>query len=203
MLNASPAAMARLTPRRACTDGGCRPRAISSNERRRPKGVSFYASYGESALFAPVADFSPNLLGAPPSASIVHLYEGGVKYNVSNSVFSADYFYQKVDRDFGFFTYQSGPLSGDSLYINDGQREFKGVEAAATWQVNHQWQLFGNVSHTLGKYLATTLTFTSVQEEQFGIAERGASITGVPDWLSTFGVDYNHRSLALQSRATN
>ncbi len=161
------------------------------------KGVSLYASYGESALFAPVADFSPNLLGAPPSASIVHMYEGGVKYNVSNLVLSADYFYQKVDRDFGFFTYQSGPLSGSSLYTNDGQREFKGVEAAATWQVNPNWQVFGNVSHTLAKYLATTLAFTSVQEEQFGIAERGAPITGVPDWLSTFGVDYNRHNLAL------
>ncbi|WP_428395837.1 TonB-dependent receptor [Lichenicoccus sp.] len=167
------------------------------------KGVSLYASYGESALFAPVSDFSPNLLGAPPSASIVHMYEGGVKYNVSNLVLSADYFYQKVDRDFGFFTYQSGPLTGDSLYTNDGQREFKGVEAAATWQVNTHWQLFANVSHTLAKYLATTLAFTSVQEEQFGIALRGKPITGIPDWLSTFGVDYNHHDLALAGDALN
>ncbi len=167
------------------------------------RGVSLYASYGESALFAPVTDFSPNILGAPPSASIVHLYEGGVKYNVSNLVLSADYYYQKVDRDFGFFTYQSGPLDGDSIYTNNGQREFKGVEAAATWQVNRQWQLFGNVSHVLAKYLATSLANVSVQEDQFGIVTRGSPITGVPDWVSTFGVDYNHRNLALRGDQLN
>ena len=167
------------------------------------KGVSLYASYGESALFAPVTDFSPNLLGSPPSASIVHMYEAGVKYNISNLVLSADYFYQKVDRDFGFFTYQSGPLTGDSLYTNDGQREFKGVEAAATWQVNRQWQLFGNISHVLAKYLATGLASVTVQEDQFGLATRGSLITGIPDWLSTFGVDYNHRSLGIPGDELN
>ena len=167
------------------------------------KGVSFYGSYGESALFAPVTDFSPNLLGAPPSASIVHLYEGGVKYNTSNLVLSADYFYQKVDRDFGFFSYQSGPLLGDSLYTNAGQREFKGVEAAALWQVNRRWQLFGNVSHVLAKYLATTLDNATVQEDQFGIVTRGSPVTGVPDWLATFGVDYDHHSLALRGDDLN
>ena len=167
------------------------------------RGVSLYGSYGESALFAPVTDFSPNLLGSPPSASIVHMYEGGIKYNISNLVLSADYFYQKVDRDFGFFTYQSGPLTGDSLYTNNGQREFKGVEAAATWQVDRRWQVFGNVSHTLAKYLATSLADVTVQEDQFGLATRGTPVTGVPDWLSTFGVDYNHRSLAMTGDELN
>ena len=167
------------------------------------RGLSLYASYGESALFAPVTDFGPNLTGGPPSASIVHLYEGGVKYNISDLVLSADYFYQKVDRDYGFFVYQSGPLSGDEVYTNDGEREFKGVEAAATWQVNRQWQLFANVSHTLAKYLATSLAYVTVQEDQFGIATKGSPITGVPDWLSTFGVDYNRRDLALHGDDLN
>ena len=167
------------------------------------RGVSFYGSYGESALFAPVTDFTPNLAGPIPSASIVHMYEGGVKYNVSNLVLSADYFYQKVDRDFGYFAYQSGPLAGQSLYTGDGQREFKGVEASAIWQVSRDWQLFGNVSHTLAKYLATSLEFVTVQEDQFGIGRRGTPITGVPDWLSTFGVDYNHHSVALRGDLLN
>ena len=162
------------------------------------KGVSFYGSYGESALFAPVTDFSPNLIGTPPSASIVHLYEGGVKYNTSNLVLSVDYYYQKVDRDFGFFTYQSGPLVGDSLYTNNGQREFKGVEGSAIWQVTPRWQLFGNFSHVLAKYLATSLDYATIQQDQFGIVTRGSPITGVPDWISTFGVDYNNHNLALR-----
>ena len=167
------------------------------------KGVSLYASYGESALFAPTTDFTPNLLGTPPSAAIVHMYEAGVKYNISNLVLSADYYYQKVDRDFGFFTYQSGPLNGDSLYTNDGQREFKGIEAAATWQATRNWQLFGNVSHVLAKYLATSLGYATVQQDQFGIVTRGSPISGVPDWLSTFGVDYDRRGLALRGDELN
>ena len=167
------------------------------------KGVSIYGSYGESALFAPVTDFSPNLIGTAPNAAIVHLYEGGVKYNTSNLVLSLDYYYQKVDRDFGFFTYQSGPLNGDSLYTNNGQREFKGVEGSAIWQVTPQWQLFGNFSHVLAKYLATSLGFATVQQDQFGIVTRGSPITGVPDWLTTFGVDYNHHNLALRGDDLN
>ena len=167
------------------------------------RGVSLYASYGESALFAPVTDFGPNLVGGPPSASIVHLYEAGAKYNVSDVVLSADYFYQKVDRDYGFFVYQAGPLSGDEVYTNDGAREFKGVEAAAVWQVDQRWQLFGNVSHTLAKYLATSLAYVTVQEDQFGIATKGSPVNGVPDWLSTFGADYDHRNLAIHGDDLN
>ncbi len=167
------------------------------------KGVSVYGSYGESALFAPATDFQPNLAGPIPSASIVHMYEGGVKYNTSNLVLSADYFYQKVDRDFGFFQYQSGPQAGQTIYTGDGQREFKGVEAAAIWQVTPQWQLFGNISHTLAKYLATSLEFVTVQEDQYGIGTRGSPISGVPKWLSTFGVDYNHHNLAIRGDDLN
>jgi iron complex outermembrane receptor protein len=36
-----------------------------------------------------------------------------------------------------------------------------------------------------------------VQEDQFGIVQRGTPITGVPDWLATFGVDYDRRNLAV------
>ena len=161
------------------------------------RGVSLYASYGESALFAPVNDFGPNLTGGAPYASIVHMYEAGLKYNVSNIVFSADYFYQKVDRDFGFFVYEQGPLNGEEVYSNDGAREFKGVESAITWQATPRWQVFGNISHVLAKYLATSLSYVTVQEDQFGIGLKGTPISGVPDWLSTFGVDYDYHNLAV------
>ena len=158
-------------------------------------GLSAYGSYGESALYAPVSDFGPNTVGPPPFASIVHLYEGGVKYNTSNLLLSADYFYQKVDRDFGFFTYQSGPLNGLALYNSDGQREFKGFEAAATWQVTQNFQLFGNVSHLLAKYLTSDFAFVTVSQDQYGVSFKGAPVSGIPDWLSTFGADYNRKGL--------
>ncbi len=158
------------------------------------KGTSFYGSFGESALFAPTSDFGPNTVGSPPYPSIVHLYEGGVRYDTHSLLLSADYYYQHVTRDFGFFTQQSGPNAGQSQYTNDGQREFKGQEISAVWQVNPNWQLFMNGSHILAKYLATTLEDVTVQEDQFGLGFKGTPISGVPDWLATFGVDYDKKN---------
>jgi iron complex outermembrane receptor protein len=163
------------------------------------KGTSLYASFGNSALFAPVGDFGPNTAGPPPSASLVHMYEVGVKYNVSNLVLSADYFYQKVDRDFGFFEFQSGPQNGQTEYSGFGQREFKGFEANATWQVTPSIQLFGNVSHLLAKYLTSGFAFDTVAEDQYGIELKGNPVSGVPDWLSTFGVDYTKNSTFMDN----
>ncbi len=163
------------------------------------RGVSLYASYGTSALFAPIGDYGPNAVpgAGPPNASIVHMYEAGIKYNRRNLTLSLDYFYQHVERDFGFFQYQSGPFAGSEIYTNDGQREFKGFEAAGIWQATPHWQLFGNVSYTLAKFLKTALASVTVQEDQFGLAIRGAPVTGIPDWVSTFGVDYDHHDLLL------
>jgi iron complex outermembrane receptor protein len=167
------------------------------------KGVSFYGSIANSALFAPVGDFGPNTAGPPPYASIVHLYEGGVKYNVSNLVLSADYFYQKVDRDFGYFSYQSGPQNGLTEYGDSGQREFKGFEAAATYQITPSIQIFGNTSHLLAKYLASGFGLDTVAEDQYGIVQKGTSQTGIPDWLANFGVDYSRKSTFLDNDAIN
>ena len=160
----------------------------------RLAGLSVYGSTGESALFAPVSDFGPNTAGAPPYASIVHLYEGGVKYDTSKLLLSADYFYQKVDRDFGFYSSQTGVNAGRTFYNSNGQREFKGFEASGTYQVLPSLQLFGNVSHILAKYLTTDLAFETVAEDQYGVSLKGQPISGVPDWLSTFGFDFTHNS---------
>jgi iron complex outermembrane receptor protein len=165
------------------------------------KGLNFYGSTGQSALFAPVTDFSPNAAGTPPGASIVHLYEGGVKYNTPKMALSLDYFYQKVDRDFGFYTSESGPSIGQTIYNNDGQREFKGVEGNIQYILTPSIELFANFSHVLAKYLKTDFAFDTVAEDQYGIAIKGAPVTGVPDWLSTFGVDFNKKSVLVQDDA--
>ena len=165
------------------------------------KGLSAYGSFGDSALFAPVGDFGPNRIGPPPYASIVHMYEGGIKYNTSNLLLSADYFYQKIDRDFGFFEFQSGPQNGLEDYSNFGQRETKGVEANAIWQVTPQVQLFGNMSHNLAKYLTNGFAFVTVAQDQYGVAFKDAPVTGIPDWLSNFGVDYARKSTLMDADA--
>ncbi len=164
-------------------------------------GLSVYASTGQSALFAPVGDFGPRTAGPPPYASIVHLYEVGVQYDTSKLFLHLDGFYQKVDRDFGFYSSQTGANFGASVYSNNGQREFKGFEAAGTYQVTPEWQLFGNVSWTRAHYLKTALSFDTVAEDQYGVAIRGTPVSGVPDWLSTFGVDYTKKSLFVDNDA--
>lgn len=158
------------------------------------KGLTAYGSFGNSALFAPVGDFGPNTVGEPPYASIVHMYEGGLKYDTSTLLLTADYFYQKIDRDFGFFNFQSGPQNGETLYTNFGQRESKGIEGSAIWQVTPEWQLFGNFSHQTTKYLTNGFAFVTVAQDQYGIAFKGAPVSGIPDWLSTFGADFTRKS---------
>jgi iron complex outermembrane receptor protein len=167
------------------------------------KGLQVYGSFGNSALFAPVGDFGPNTAGPPPGASIVHMYEAGVKYNTSNLFISADYFYQKVDRDFGFFSFQSGPENGLTEYGDTGQREFKGVEAAATYQITPSFQLFGNVSHLLAKYLQSGFALDTVAQDQYGIVQKGAQQTGIPDWIANFGFDWAKKSLVMDDDALN
>lgn len=164
------------------------------------KGLSIYASTGESALFAPATDFIPSLAGGAPYASIVHLYETGVKYNTPSLLLSLDYFYQKVDRDFGFYQGQ-GAQTGFTVYSNAGQREFKGFEAAGTWQISPHWQLFGNTSYLLAKYLKNALEFTTVFEDQYGAGVKGSPISGIPDWLANFGVEWDNKNFFLDGDA--
>jgi iron complex outermembrane receptor protein len=166
-------------------------------------GLQVYASTGSSALFAPVGDFGPNTAGPPPFASIVHLYEGGVKYSTGNLLLSTDYFYQKVDRDFGYYSSQTGTNFGKAVYSGSGQREFKGVEGSAIYQVTPSLQLFGNFSHLLAKYLTTGFALDTVAQEQYGVVIKGTPITGIPDWLSTFGVDYAGKNALLDADAYN
>jgi len=167
------------------------------------RGLSVYGSMGQSALYAPVSDFSPNLIGSAPNASIVHMYEGGIKYNTSHWYVSADYFYQKIDRDFGYFSYQSGPNTGYSLYTNDGQRLTRGQEVQIQWRPNKTWRFFGNFTHQSARYLKTYFANVTVQEDQFGIAQRGTHVSGIPSWMAQFGVDYNKQSLFLKDDDLN
>ena len=168
------------------------------------KGLSIYGSMAQSALFAPTTDFGPTPTNSPPPfASIVHMYEGGVQYDTPKLAFKVDYFYQKIDRDFGFYEFEAGPFAGDQLDSNLAQREIKGFEAAFTYQATPDFQLFGNASHQLDKNLVTALELNTIQQDQYGFVLKDSPSTGVPDWLSTFGVDFNHKSLVEPGDALN
>jgi iron complex outermembrane receptor protein len=163
-------------------------------------GTSLYGSFGNSALFAPVTDFGPTTTGGVPYASIVHMYEAGAKYDTSRLFLSLDYFYQKVDRDFGYYA-GSGTTQGQNFYGNSGQREFKGLEAAITFQATPELQLFANGSHVLAKYLVTQPAFSTIGEDQYGLAIKGSPISGVPAFLANYGIDYHRRNLFLDRDA--
>jgi iron complex outermembrane receptor protein len=64
-------------------------------------------------------------------------------------------------------------------------------------------QLFGNVSHLLAKYLQSGFALDTVAEDQYGIEVKGNPQSGIPDWLSTFGVDYSKKSLFLDNDNLN
>ncbi len=164
-------------------------------------GTSFYASYGTSALFAPTTDFGPTTTGGVPYASIVHMYEGGVRYDTSKLLLSLDYFYQKVDRDFGYYVSSGITGANQNFFGNGGVREFKGLESAATWQITPHWQLFANGSYLLAKYLATNPAFSTIGEDQYGLAIKGTPISGVPKFLANFGVDYETAQVWLDGDA--
>jgi iron complex outermembrane receptor protein len=59
------------------------------------------------------------------------------------------------------------------------------------------------VSHLLAKYLQSGFALDTVAEDQYGIVTKGDPQTGIPDWLSTFGVDYGRKSLFLDNDALN
>jgi iron complex outermembrane receptor protein len=126
--------------------------------------------------------------------------KAGVKYDTSNLLLSADYFYQKVDRDFGFNA-GSGASQGSNVYGNNGEREFKGVEAAITWQVTPHWQLSANGSYLLAKYLKENPAFTTIGEDQYGLAFKDQPISGVPAFLANFGADYDNKNVLMEGDA--
>jgi iron complex outermembrane receptor protein len=163
-------------------------------------GATLYASYGTSALFAPTTDFISNATGAVPYASIVHMYEVGAKYDTSKLLLSVDYFYQKVDRDFGFYE-GSGPTGGSNIFTNSGQREFKGVETAFAWQATPNLTFAGNGSYVLAHYLVTDLAYSTIAEDQYGFAIKGSPISGVPAFLANLSADYHAKDMFLNTDA--
>ena len=158
-----------------------------------PYNLTAFGSYGESALYAPLDDFALGNAGSSttaPSPAIAHAFEGGLRYNTEDLLVSADYFYQKIDRAFGFF---QNPKTQLNINSNVGIEEFKGVEAAVKYKITPEITAFGNAGYTLAKYLTSYPGFTSIGKDQFGYAFKGQPISGVPDWTATIGVDYNKK----------
>ena len=163
-----------------------------------PYNFTVYGSEGDSALYAPLDDFGLGNVGsstAAPNPAIAHAIEGGLRYNTDKLYMNLDYFYQKIDRAFGFF---SNPKTQLSVNSNVGIEEFKGVEAAFKYRVTPDVTIFGNAAYVLAKYLQSYPANTSVGKDQFGFAFKGQHISGVPDWTALLGVDYTKKSVVRE-----
>jgi iron complex outermembrane receptor protein len=126
-----------------------------------------------------------------------------VRYDTAKLLLSLDYFYQKVDRDFGYYVSSGITGANENFFGNGGQREFKGVEGAVTWQFTPHWQVFANGSYLRAAYLATNPAFSTIGEDQYGLAIKGDPISGVPKFLANFGVDYETTNLVLDGDAVS
>ena len=109
----------------------------------------------------------------------------------------------RLRRDVYKRQYQSGPLNGLTQYSNYGQREFKGVEGSAVYQITPEWQVFGNFSWLRAHWMTSGFALDTVSEDQYGFSIRGTPISGIPDWLSTFGFDYDHKNTLVDADDVN
>jgi iron complex outermembrane recepter protein len=158
--------------------------------------MTAYATYGKSSLDAPVQDYSAgttSIDGIPqgthaPSPEIVNLYEAGLRYDTPRLYLSADYFYQKVNDAFSFYT---NYLTDTQYYANTGAYLARGVELAAKYRLTPTISLEANGSWNNTDYLNNYFAFDTLQEDQFGYAQQGTQISNVPKFLGNIGVDYD------------
>ena len=160
-----------------------------------PYHVTAYGAYGKGSLFSPVGDYSAGttstgLTGGTqaPTPEVVHLYEGGIRYDTPRLYLNVDYFYQKVNDAFSFYT---DYLTNSQFYANTGAFLSRGVEMDGEFQVTPTISVFANGSYNNTDYLNSYFAFDTLQQDQFGYAFHGSPVSNVPDWTGNVGVDYD------------
>ncbi len=160
-----------------------------------PEHFVVYGSYGKGSLFSPVSDYSAGTSSTgiaggthAPTPEVVHLYEAGVRYDTPRLYLNVDYFYQKVNDAFSFFT---NYLTNSQYYANTGAFLTRGVEMAGEVQVTPEVSIFANGSYNNTDYLNNYFAFDTLQQDQFGYAFKGTPISNVPDWTGNIGLDYD------------
>jgi iron complex outermembrane receptor protein len=160
-----------------------------------PYHITAYGSYGKGSLFSPVSDYSvgtgsTGLAGgtSAPTPEIVHLYEAGVRYDTPRLYLNVDYFYQKVNDAFSFYT---DYLTNAQFYSNTGAYLVRGVEMSGDFRVTPTISVYANGSYNNTDYLNDYFAFTTIQQDQFGYAHHGTPFSNVPDWNSNMGIDYD------------
>ena len=160
-----------------------------------PDNFVLYGSMGKGSLFAPVSDYSEGttVAGAPTgttntlSPEIVHLYEGGLRYDTPRLLLNVDYYYENVSDAFAFFT---NYLTNAQYYGNNGGELYRGVEGNGEFKVTPNLSIFGNFSYNEAIYTKSFFAFDTLAQDQFGYAFTGTPLSNVPDWNGLVGADY-------------
>jgi len=161
-----------------------------------PDHLTAYASYGKGGYFAPISTYAPleNANGvvtglSAPRPEIIHLYEGGIRYDTGRLYVNVDAYYQKItDADSFFTNYQTGQTDNG----NDGAEQFRGYEFATEFRATPELSFFGNTSFNQSNYLNNYFAQDTPFEDQFGYVFQGDPLVSVPNWLANFGFDYTH-----------
>jgi iron complex outermembrane receptor protein len=153
-----------------------------------------FASAGRGSLFSPAADYAGGISGLPgtthaPTPEIVHLYEGGLKYDTPRLYLSADYYYQQVVDAFSF--YENYDL-GQFYYANQGGFILRGIEGNGEVRITPDLSLSGNISFNTTKYTQSDFAFVTLANDQFGYAYKGTPFSNTPYVLANVELDYDH-----------
>jgi iron complex outermembrane receptor protein len=161
-----------------------------------PDNFVLYGSAGKGSLFAPVNDYSEGTTsaGAPTGSTntlepeIVHLYEGGIRYDTPELLLNVDYYYENVSDAFAFF---ENFLTNAQYYGNTGGELYRGVEGNGDYQVTPDLSVFGNFSYNEAIYTKSFFAFDTLAQDQYGYAFTGTPLSNVPAWNGLVGVDYS------------
>jgi iron complex outermembrane receptor protein len=160
-----------------------------------PSNFVLYGSMGKGSLFAPVSDFSEGTTaaGAPTGTTntlepeLVHLYEGGLRYDTPRLLLNVDYYYENVSDAFAFF---QNFLTNAQYYGNNGGELYRGVEGNGDFRITPNLSIFGNFSYNETEYTKSFFAFDTLAQDQYGYAFTGTPLSNVPIWNGLVGADY-------------
>jgi iron complex outermembrane receptor protein len=166
-----------------------------------PHNFVLFGSLGKGSLFAPLTDYSQGTTasGLPggtnaPSPEIVHLFEGGIRYDTPRLLLSADYYYQAISNGIAFF---DNYLLNQEYFANNGGELFRGVEGNGDFRVTPELSVFGNFSYNEAEYTKSFFGFDTLSQDQFGYAFTGTPLSNVPNWNGLVGVSYDQGPFSL------
>jgi iron complex outermembrane receptor protein len=162
-----------------------------------PYHLTAYASYGRSASFPQITDYTLGSLGATnaPHLTILHAYEAGIRYDTPRLYVNLDYFYQRTTSAIGFY---ANYLTNEFRYSNEGENQYRGVEASVQYRVTPQFQVFGNGSWNDAQYLKNYSASTTPFQDQFGYGFQDTPLSSIPAWLFNIGFDYEQGPWSLR-----